>query len=267
MRADNGLSSPAMMAVDGVSERGVHLSCMAHKEELAQQRSLSEALQMRAWFANTRPVEYQRREQALLIAELGEDLAGYDRLEGEMIAVWREHRDDRLPPQQRRSAELAQSIAWLGRGQGLDWRHAHAMAVTADEREADIDHLIGLWRYHRENPVLPQSVPRHVSSLLQIRQTRLSEAITWHQDHDRSAHGQWEQQKGFANTLAEAWSDDRTLIRSWLDHTATASAATGRSAGQEASTHPTPRRTRSQGRSHPSCFGDSPHREGTGPGL
>ncbi|WP_156798228.1 hypothetical protein, partial [Brevibacterium mcbrellneri] len=60
------------------------------------------------------PEEYERWDRALLGADLGEDEESYTRLERDLVAQWRTHRDDPLPEHLRQAAKLAQSLAWLG---------------------------------------------------------------------------------------------------------------------------------------------------------
>lgn len=197
---------------------------MADENDDTGRPSLAAVAQANTWMAAIQPEGFQRLDRALLSAELNEDSSRYDAMQRDLVASWRTHRDDPLPERQRRPADLAQSVVWLGDGLfglGLEWRRAHALAVTPREQERDEDRLLGFWRAHRDEPV-PELVGTYVAALSRVRQARLAEAIDWHRAQDPDAHARWSQRRGFADTLADEWADDRDLIRQWLSQPRTA---------------------------------------------
>lgn len=194
----------------------MHLVVMTREEpEPREQARLSDVLQAHAWMETVDPGEYARWDRALLGADLSEDEESYTRLERDLVAQWRTHRDDPLPAHLSRAAKLAQSLAWLGSGQDLDWRHAHALALSDTERHRDQAWLFGAWRLHRDRGTAPEYMRNGVATLLRGRVARLEQAKAWHRARDPEGHRQWAQRRDFADTVDDAWSDDRDLLTRW----------------------------------------------------
>jgi hypothetical protein len=188
------------------------------ESEPAGRARLSDVLQAHAWLETVNPGEYARRDRDLLIADLGDDDETYTRLERELVAQWRAHRDDPLSPPVRQAAKLAQSMAWLGSPRDQDWRHAHALALTDTERNRDRAWLFGAWRLHRDEGKAPEYMGNAVGTLLRGRLARLEQATAWHRARDPERHRQWAQRRDFADTVADAWADDHDLLTQWRAH-------------------------------------------------
>lgn len=176
---------------------------------------LIEIQQAQAWLALTRPEDYARWSRAVLVADLSEDGEAYERLQRETVALWREHRDDPMPAEDRRTVELAQAIAWLGDRHDATWGRATVLTVNQDERERDETQLIRYWRELRDGPELPGRVVGYVSSLARVREGRFEQAKDWHREHDPHQHSQWVTRRGYADTLGDEWNDDAALLRQW----------------------------------------------------
>lgn len=193
---------------------------MAREEPEPRERArLSDVLQAHAWMETVNPEEYARWDQALLDADLGEDEESYTRLERDLVTQWRTHRDDPLPAHLRLATELAQSLAWLGSGHDLDWRHAHALALTDTERHRDQVRLVGAWRLQRDAGTAPEYMRNGVATLLRGQVARLEHAKAWHRQRDPEGYRQWAQRRDFADTLDDAWADDRDLLTRWRAET------------------------------------------------
>ena len=173
--------------------------------------------QMQAWLHRVNPVGHQALNAALLDADLRGNDHGYQVLEDAALRVWLEDRDQPLPPERQRSAELAQAVAWLGDRPSHTWRRAHALQLDRAEQDQDLDHLIGLWREHRDAPVLPDEVTQHIEALSRSREARLDAAKTWMRENNPSGYADWSRRRGFADTLGDECADDRALLRDWND--------------------------------------------------
>ncbi|OFL64953.1 MULTISPECIES: hypothetical protein [unclassified Brevibacterium] len=100
----------------------------------------------------------------------------------------------------------------------MDWRHAHALALTDTERNRDRAWLFGAWRLHRDTGTAPEHMGHAVTGLLRVRLDRLEEARSWLRARDPEEHRQWAQRRDFADTLGDAWADDRDLLTRWRTH-------------------------------------------------
>lgn len=194
---------------------------MAPTEQTPGPGALSQAKQIRAWFSQARPVELSRWNRQLDAADFGGNDAEHDHLHAEMVGVWLEHRDDPLPVEQRGSVVLAQSVAWIGDEYGRSWWQAHTLAATSAEHDQDIKDLVNHWRSHRDDAALPNHVADEVTALLRMREARVAEAVAWHQALDPRAHFEWLQCRAFADTVADAWGDDRRLVCRMLEQSPT----------------------------------------------
>lgn len=229
---------------------------------------LGQVRQAEAWFAQARPADYRRWDHALLNADLDGDDAGCVRLQQDLVTQWREHRDDPLPDDLRDRAELAQGIAWLGIGLGLGWRSAHALA-TPDEQASDQAHLLDVWRQHREMGI-PHAVREDIGSLIQTRRGRLFEAEAWYRDRDPHGYAEWVTRRGFADTTADEWADNRLLIQEWIAETGgTTSPSTAPSPAQKRVREIGQRtvKSRVQGWLHPWRQAPEPEEHAPGRGL
>ncbi|OUZ07225.1 hypothetical protein BHE97_17085 [Aeromicrobium sp. PE09-221] len=175
-----------------------------------------------AWLEVAQPEEHRRWERRLDAADYQPDEV-YDRLTRELVAQWRQHRDDPLPSHQRLNSDLAQAEDWLGREYASPWRRWHGLAMTPAEIEHDHDELLSLWRQHRDGgDDLPTGARDYLAWLKTSREERLTEAEKWFRNEDPDAYRRWDTRRSFADTVQDATRDEHDLIRRWLDEGAPA---------------------------------------------
>lgn len=190
----------------------MYLLGMADNEGRVSRREVDQA---RAWLDQTRGGE--RWSMRVLYADPSADEARYWQLQGEAVALWREHRDDPIPPRPLRMVELVQAVAWLGENLERTWARAYLLTTTNSEHEGDIDWLIGHWRPHRDDSTVPAIVTRAIETTAQMREDRLEQAKAWCQAHYPPGHAAWKQRRDLADTLADEWRSDAALLWMWVE--------------------------------------------------
>lgn len=186
------------------------------EDSLREAPHYSQLSQAMAWLKAISPADYQRWEAQADSYGFDHDILGEREHDLALVDRWHEHRDDPLPAQLQRLADLSQAMKWLGPSE-FTARQAHSLAVTSTEITADQDRLLAHWKQGRDLTTLPERTERYVAVLQAVREERLERAKSRAKAEAPEEFRQWEIRRNFADTLGDEYGDNRDLIRRWLN--------------------------------------------------
>ena len=209
--------------VDGVR----HLSGMTSDAPGPGELRAAWRRQAWAWLKAVHPADALRQEIRAGILWQERNILAEQELDQAVVERWLDERDIPLPTLVQRLSEITQAMAWLEPGTEKTAREAHSLAVTSEEIGQDQETLLTHWRQGRDLDVVPDHTERYFATLLAVREERLERAKTRARTDAPEQFAYWQTRRDYADTIGDAYGDDRDLIRQWLlpPHAPDASAA------------------------------------------